>query len=297
MKTNKLFFALVAAVSLVSACQKDVTTPVKSNEGIISFGVKGIGVEALTKAYSENTATEIQANGFNVAGITGTTLIFNEKATYAESKYSPVNGPYYYPASGTMDFYAVYPVSQEITVASGVATLSYTQDVDTDLLAAKSTGVSASGNPVALTFDHIKTLMKFKAVGNDTKAVYKVTGIKVTAPTSGTYAYAAGSWTNGTTTDDYVYSSSTTTISGTTDIEGAITILPCTPTISVTYDVYAQDGTTLVQQYSKSAALSSAVSIGKTCTVTLHLPNDDVKDINFTITVNPWGSESQDMNL
>ncbi len=297
---KKFLSIALAATVVMASCQKNEqpVQPVQTDDNSISFGLSGMLAEVQTRAYSENTATQVQANGFNVAGITGTTTMFNEKATFADAKYSPVNGPYYYPASGTMDFYAAYPTTQNVTVAGGAATLSYTQNPDTDLLAAKATAVAASDNSVALAFDHILSLMKFKAIGADNKVIYKVKSVKINAPTSGTYAYATDTWTAGTSTEDNVYSSTLTKLSGTTAISGAVTVIPCTPTITVEYDVFALDGSeTLIHSYTKTKALSSAVSKGKECTVTMTLPNDAAKEITFTITVNQWGSESQDITF
>lgn len=293
-----LSFALAATIVMVS-CQKNgqPDKPVQPADNSISFGLSGILAEVQTRIYSENTATEVQANGFNVAGITGSTTMFNEKATFANLKYSPVNGPYYYPATGTMNFYAAYPVTQNVTVSGSTATLSYTQNPDTDLLAAKSTAVAASDNSVALAFDHILSLMKFKAIGADEKVIYKVKSVKINAPLSGDYTYSSNDWSNLSSTADYVYSSSVTQLSGTTDISGAVTIIPCIPTIKVEYDVYSKNGSTLIHSYSKTKALSAAVSQGKECTVTMTLPNDAAKEISFAITVNPWGSESQDITF
>lgn len=297
---KKIFFIALAATAAMVSCQKNEqpVQPVQLGENSISFGLSGILAEVQTRAYSENTATEVKTNGFNVAGITGTTTMFNEKATFAEEKYSPVNGPYYYPASGTMNFYAAYPVSQAVSVDAGVATLAYTQNQDTDLLAAKATEVSPSDGPVALAFDHILSLLKFKAIGSDSQVIYKVEEIKVNAPNSGTYAYASNSWSNGTTNDDYTYSSTETQLDGTTAIDGAITVVPCTPTITVKYSTYSKDGSlTKIHSYERTKALASAVSQGKECTITMTLPNDEAQGITFTISVNPWGNEAKDITF
>lgn len=287
-------------MTLVSALYSCHRVEVESDEilGAICFGVSDsdIDMDVATKAYSENTVTQVQNNGFKVAGIvnsTGTKVtMFNCHATWSSptSCYNPDGGPFYYPVSDNMNFYAVYPSSQNITISSGAATLAYTQNMDTDLLASKALNVASQASPVALTFDHIKSLLHFKAVGTDPYAMYKVTGITVTAPNGGTYSYASNSWTASSTNGSYVYSSATTTLSGTTTIAGAMTLVPCTPSVTVTWDCYSLDGATKVAAYSVTKSLGDALLIGKDTTVTLRLPNSSAVPITFSVTVSSWGT-------
>ncbi len=298
-KMKKILFALslcLTASLLLASCQENIDQPV-FEKGQIVFGVEGVGASVATKAYGENTAAQLQANGFKVAGVTSAnSVMFNAVASYASGVYSPAGGPYYFPASGTMSFFAAYPQDRTVDVdASGAATLSWSHDPDVDLLAAKNVGVSATSSSVALTFDHVLTLLKFKAEGTDASVVYKVKNITVRVPGSGVYSFADNAWTAGGTNVSQVYSDAVTTLSGVTDIDGAVTVVPCTPIVAVEWDTYASDGTTLIASYSDSKSLGTAVSIGKTATITLKLPNSDSNDITFTVEVNPWGSENHDL--
>lgn len=289
---------MVALTVAVTACDKPV--PDKGDE-MIRFGVDGLKAEVLTKAYSENTLSSVESAGFNIAGLVGSTAMFNDHASLSSSFWYPDSGPYYYPSSGTMDFYGVFPVSQSISLSGSAATLDYTQNADTDLLVARSHDVSASESAVALTFDHALSLVRFNAVGSDPKALYKVKTIKITTPTSGTYNYganfAAETWTPGGETAQLTYSSTVTTLDGTTAIAGGMTVIPCTPTIYVEWDTYTLDGTSLVASYSDSKALGSALAKGVESTITLTLPNADAVPIFFSVAVNPWGSASLSLDF
>lgn len=303
------FFSGLAALTILlmaASCNKDVISnvspadePIESNPtgGKIVFGGETMGLS--TKAYVESKEDGLKANGFNVAGVLGTASVFNEAASWnsASSWYATAND-YYWPSIGNMDFYAVYPSSQVISLASGVATLVYSQNPDTDLLAAKKNSVAKQTSSVALSFDHILSLIRIKATGKDVSGVvYKVTKVSVTSPTGGTYAYADGSWTALTATASGVYSSASTTLSGTTDISGGMTVVPCKPAIAVEYSVYQADGTTLIASYSKSGTLAAALEQGKETTITVSLPNDNASNITFTVRVNPWGSAVASLDL
>ena len=300
---KKFTFISFALVAMLCSCNKEIVSPVTGpvngteTKNAIVFGVDSELLES--KAVTESTASQVQTNGFNVAGVTSenVTLFGSSKATWdsAKSWYSTAT-TYYYPATGTMSFYAVYPVSQAVTVTSGAATLAYSANENTDLIAAKATGVSASNNSVALTFDHILSQVDFTAKGADSKVTYKITSIKVTAPTSGTYAYSNGSWTKGATDAQTVYLSTSTDVSTSeaTSVGVAQTFIPVELTVSASWECYS--GGVKAAEYNNVTAKFTPTK-GKKCTVNLTLPNSDGKGITFTISVNPWGTESKDVVL
>lgn len=299
-------FSLALAMTLLASCNERLDCDCQVDE--IVFGVEPMQAVA-TKAYEESTASSLQAGGFKVAGVTSApSLMFNAVASFEGGVYKPAGGPFYFPSAGTMSFYAAYPASQAISwSAQGGATMAWTNNCDVDLLAAASENVQSGSSSVALSFDHILTLLKIKAVGTDQSVIYKVKSVKVQVPGSGTFTFGAtpaSPWSNLGSNVEVVYSSETTTLdpvtypynaeahTGGTPIAGALTIIPCSPTVEVAWETYAADGTTLIASYGPmTRQLASPVTMGKTAVVTLLLPNADASTLGFSVTVTPWGED------
>lgn len=298
---------LAAACVALAACNKDITpvAPVQGGEADqIVFGVDGAAMEATTKAVTESTAALVQTNGFNVAAVTSANAtLFNAKASWLAAKsYYTTATPYYYPSAGTTSFYAVYPVAQSVTVTSGAATIAYTNDNDTDLIAAKATGVAkpATATSVALAFDHILSQVNITAKGKTAGLDYRISSIKITSPSSGTYKYADGTWTLGAASAVAYHSAATTVGTTATAVGVAQTKIPSSVTVTVEYDVL-QGGVVLASYTGSAAKTSTAIAVaqGKRSTINLTLPYSSADDaqITFTVTINPWGTESHDVEL
>ncbi len=293
MNYKSIIFAGVAAIAALCSCNKE-ESPVYVPDNVIAFGLKGLDI---TKAVTESTASLLQTNGFNVAAVTSANAtLFNALASYdSDNLYYKTAATYYWPTSGTMNFYACYPTTQAVTVADGVATLAYTQEKTTDLIAAKVTEAAKSSTPVALTFNHVLSQVLLTAKGAvDDDLTYKVTAVTITSPTTGTYKYADGTWTSGSTTAaTSVLSTSTDVTATASSIGDVISVIPGSVTVSVTYTVYSDS--IALATYTKAATTS--VTMGKKSTLNLTLPFDDATPITFTVTVSEWGTESQNVTL
>lgn len=294
---RRFILCLSAACAVLFACQRE-DAPCNCDSRMITFGVRATGAGIATRAYAENTAASVQQSGFNVAAVNGISLMFNSFASYIGGVYLPEGSPYYFPASGSLDFYAAFPASHSVNVMSGVATLSYEQDADEDLLVCAVSGATSQGRSVDIVFDHALSLLRFKALGANADVIYKVTSVKVGAPSSALYSFSEGAWLNTGSYGDVVYSSAVTTLgSSATVIDGAVTVIPCIPVVSVEWSVYAPDGNTLIGSYSSSKSLGVALSMGHETTVILTLPGGDVDGISFSVNVNPWVSEEHNLIL
>ena len=295
---KKVLFSILAVAAVV-ACNKNEVTPSQliGEPGAIKFGVSGL---VATKAVSESDANTVQASGFNVAGLVDeTTVYFNELASF-----DAVNGnyatatQYYYPSGKTVNFYAVHPVNREITVAAdGAVTVTYVQTNTEDLIVAQRSDVAASDSDVALTFDHVLSQLVFTAQGADTKAEYLLKSINVTAPNGGTYKFADGEWTRGEdAVEAYWNTDLTVSTSEPTAVNESMTFLPGNIVIEVTWETYVNNE--LIASYTKST-VAGAIQLekGKKNTINLTLPNADAQGITFSVTVNPWGTASQDVTL
>lgn len=300
MKTTKtmLLFGVSTLLLALSSCNKEATSPSADAEGdLITFGVVDMDVNVVTRAVTETTTSTLTTNGakFKVAGVTsGNALYFNTDATYSSASSKYTIGNYFWPQAGTtLNFYAVHPNSQAISVnASGVATLSYTQNGNTDLVVAKATAQSkpASGGNVALTFDHALSLMTLNAKPKVTSGVfYKVTSASVSAPKSGTYAYASGTWTPATNADVTLVSTQTSISSSGTAMGGKTSYIPGTVTLKFTYDVYVgASEATAVKTATYTKTKDVTLTMGKRHTVNATLPFDDSEAITLTVSVNNW---------
>lgn len=297
MKTNitvnKVLAVLLASFSL-AGCGK--SNPGPGMQDVIRFTDY---IHEDTKAYSDNTIADIRTNGFNVACVTGTSKItvFNDRAVWENSMsaYVPQSGMFYYPANESVSFFAVYPVTQSVQVTSGSAFLSYTSDPDTDLLSAVKTGVTARKTSVALEFEHILSLVKFKAEGTDDRALYKLKKITVESPDGGLYEYPEGNWTpSGTNTTAAAYEGELT-LDGKTEVPGGLTVVPCNPVIHVEWDTYSLDGTVRMASYSESSSLADVLQAGMQNTVTLKLTNSSGNPISFEVTVSGWENYNREV--
>lgn len=297
----KKLFTIIAAVFALAACQKNLPA-VLSDSGEIRFGVGG---EVGTKAFTEVTKEALQTNGFNVAAIidADNSTMFNDKVTHnATDELFSVSGKhYYFPNTGTMSFYGVYPVSQAITVASGAASIAYSQNADTDLIAAKATGVSKQSSAVMMTFEHLLSQIDIKAKGEDANADYKLKSVTVTAPNGGTYTYADDEWALSETSGNYdVYRTAESaadmvvSTSAYTAVGGAMTFLPANADIRVIWECFNKDGGQLISSNDQTINVTMAQGEHATCNLTLP---SNVSEIKFNITVNPWTEKSKDFRV
>ena len=288
---KRLFLILCSALAL-AACNKIVENSL-SGEGN-SAGHIVFRAEQLTKSVTESTASVLHANGFRVAAVTGTTTFFNENVSYvSENAWFETAQTYYYPSVAT-NFFAVYPKTQAISIdGTGAATLTYTSDGSTDLIAAKALDVVSRETPQPLTFDHILSQVVIKCQGSDANATYVVKSVTLSNSDAATYAYSTGAWTgaNKAKASTIVSSNTAASTSAFTTMGEAVTAVPAEMDLRVTWDCL--QGSTVVGSYDETVSFTP--TMGKVCTVNCTLPNKDAQVIKFTISVNPWGEETQNV--
>ncbi len=293
---KKVLFSIMTLAAFV-ACNKNndiVPSHQPAEAGLITFGVSEL---VATKAVSESTGETVQATGFNVAGVTSDGVkYFNELATYSAGSYATAK-KYYYPSGKTMDFYAVHPINEEITLNGAAASVEYTHSKYEDLIVAKKNAVTAQAGDVALTFDHILSQLVFTAKGSDASASYKLNSIVVNAPNGGVYTFADGKWSRGTLADENYWNTTIeVSTSEPTAIQESMTFLPGAIVVTANWDTYV-DGEHIAN-YVKSTPVDGIVlEQGKKNTINLTLPNASAQGISFSVTVNPWGAASQDVTL
>ena len=306
MKFNSLILLLAAPALLLCACQKTRVAQQAENisreltDGHIVFSASAdAATRAVQGSMTESTAATVQSGGFKVAGVIGTDTYFNETASWdgTNSWYATAN-TYYYPTTSAINFYAVHPASQAITVSSGAATLSYTSDGTTDLIAKKVTVEAGGSGSTALAFDHILSQVKIACHGSDALCTYTVTDIKLSSKTSGVYAYSSDSWGSLGADTEWDLLDAATAASTATGVFSAMgstpTVVPGACTVEISWDTY-QGGAKVASYTVESDAFTPTK--GKQCTVNCTLPNSAAEAITFTISVNAWGTESRDLTL
>lgn len=291
---KRLFLILCGTLAL-AACNKTAENSLRTGEGNAEGRIV-FRAEQPTKSVTESTASVLQANGFKVAAVTGTTTFFNENVSYvSENAWFETAQTYYYPSVAT-NFFAVYPKTQAISIdGTGAATLTYISDGNTDLIAAKALDVVSRETPQPLTFDHILSQVIVKCQGSDANATYVVKSVTLSNTDAATYAYSSGAWTgaNKAKASAIVSSNTAASTSSFTTMGEAVTAVPAEMDLRVTWDCL--QGSTVVGSYDETVTFTP--TIGKVCTVNCTLPNKDAKAIKFTINVNPWGEENVNLSL
>lgn len=301
---KKIGFLMIAALLPLMSCQKQLDNVKDTNdEQTVGNAPIVFGVDELTKAVTESTVDALKGSttGFKVAGVmSDNTVLFNENAKWvAASSYFKTANSYYYPSTGAMSFYAAYP-SRDITVSSsGAASLSYTNDLNTDLIVASATGVIGSevSGSLALAFGHILSEVFVQAKGSDSTVDYKVTSVKVNATKSGTYAYSTGTWSPSTTKQDNTYLSTAKAVTTSyTDLGSVQTYITDKVTVKIEWDCYIKGTSTLIAHYTAEVPDHTLVK-GQKTNFKLTLNNNKANPITFTVTVSAWTSANEDVTL
>jgi hypothetical protein len=126
-----------------------------------------------------------------------TVTVFKNEQLLASSKYTTFGSTnkYYWPQSGYMDFYAVYPESSLLTNNKNLITYTTPQDASKQLDILATSALQQDENKILdLTFNHACSRLVFKLADNlPAGIVQKITinGVK----TAGTYDIDKGTWT------------------------------------------------------------------------------------------------------
>lgn len=334
-KNIKLFgMALLAGAAMTSCSNTDDIIGNADNNlpdtGCINFtrgsareSTKADGTRSFTQSENalESFSVDILPNSAdNLSEGSPTYMVKNHTFTKGADGIYTSDPQYFWPTTGTLNFYAISPVGKTIQTESVDETSKTYQrtvtswDGTTDLMAAVSIESDKSGRGTnkayPLTFKHITSdvTAKFKAADETKDLTYVVKSLTMTAPNSGTYTFGSetgsfGSWSIPTeTTGTYNYfatdNSSLTFVNQTTDDEKATAdvkddyfILPTTDgtlTFTVEYEVY-QSGKKILsfttdEGTAKTVEVTAAsLEMGKRYTYVLALPASEADPITFTV--------------
>lgn len=251
-------------------------------------------VAAPTKACTESKLEGLRTSGFNCLAVKdsdNSSFVNNRTATWSGSSFSVAD--YFWPSSGTLSFYAVYP-QMDIINSSGVALVSLGSPTSrwaatTDVVCAKAENVT-NGTVPNLEFEHILTWVSgvrlTSTAGNS--ATITVNSFSVSAPSYGTYNMGSSSWPSTGSQATFVCTSTAQTVStsGTTlSISDFLLIPSATCTLNVTYTVGVNG---VVEQFVKTAQVSLAA--GHKNVIVGNLSND-LSQVSFSVSVRPWIQE------
>lgn len=302
MKKSSVLFVTALSLCSLMSCNKlsaSLETPYAALEGEIYFGSKGLGIS--TKAVTETTVSSLQTDGFNAAVCIDNDdndVMFNEKVTYDSGIWKVSDQKFYYPLAYTISAYAVYPSSRTVTVESGAASVVYTQKAEEDLVVAKVVNISKQADAIELGFQHALAQVKVKCQGTDASADYELKTIEFTAPAGGVYQFADNQWTNlgdGTPYTYYTNAGASVSTSSMQAFGESMTFVPSQATIRVVWDCKNKVDHTVVGSYDQS--VTASLTAGNCSTFNLSLPNADAAEITFTVSVDAWENEEQNITM
>lgn len=193
MRKVLFVFAAGAALAMVS-CSKDETTGINSGEGI-SFR------SAMATRAVETTINNL--NDFKVTALTEDNASYFQDVTFTKgSSTNFTSSPaHYWPASGTLSFFAYAPSSLTgVTINGTTKNVTVTPDAaiskQVDFVTGNATGSKENaGSGVALTLSHRLSQIEVKAKNNNTNYVFKVKGVKIGQPvSSATFDFSTSNW-------------------------------------------------------------------------------------------------------
>lgn len=307
-----VLFALISVAVLFCSCQKEGYSPVPSvNKEVgqpILFGVAGFSAHAYTKALTPNALSSLDG-GFMVTAVAPDKSSFFDKQIAV--KKSAIDGShnlfevknYYWPTTGTMSFYGVFPKSgYDLVNTSGavsfpVGTSTAQFDGKSDVIAAKAVNVANRTEKVSLDFGHVLHWVNgIKFTNNDENATFKVKSISLDAPGYGTFNFVSdslGNWSGLPAKASYkkydLFSGEQAIAHGNavaiSDLKDVMVIAAGACTLNVTYSVTVNGAT---DTYSKSAGIN--LWQGKKSTISAELTND-LTPILFSVSVKDWKAE------
>lgn len=298
-KANAICHCLLGVLTAVSCStiMEDSSLNAPCGDREIRFGVSLIDIE--TKAFSESTNATLRSQGFQVAAVIddGNDVMFNNAVAFSNGAYTVPGEHYYFPVSGSMSFYGVYPV-QAVSVSSGIAALSYSHDTDNDLIVAKATEVTRQSATVMMTFEHALSQVSINARGNDPKVDYKLVSASLSAPAAGIYTYADGKWAPSSSITEYsIYNNPSGMAISTeamTPVGSPMSIIPGRIELNAKWKCYNRGTSLLISD--KDVTVAVTISSGVHTSLNLNLPLDS-SEIKFDSTVNPWIPAIQEIDM
>jgi len=260
------------------------------DDGSIRFRVTANPAKA---SMSETTTVD----NFLVSGYkTGTMLFLFENSVTVQDGSTKVVAGYCWP-EWNMDFYAAFPVVQgqkiDFDTSSKTASIKYTNlDGSQDFVTAISTNTSPS-SAVALTFRHVLSNFENLSLRGSLDAVsFFVKSVKLSLPQSARYNFNSDTWSElGNVGEKPFVTNGNIFGTASMNVVENYSLVPGTYDLTVEYSVIANG---ISRSYVKTAEVNFMQ--GHKTTVNGVLTND-LTPVNFTVTVEEWEQNTEEIVL
>ena len=308
MKRTLLMTAL-AIVTLASCNDDESMTQYRDDSRTIAFATNRKATRSGETISSLDQFTVSAVNADNSAYYSNVDYVYNPGEGVFKSEV-----PRYWPADGSLSFYAINQTGMYAVDGNNVPYFTYTNwSGEKDLVAATvKSGVKTV--PYPLTFKHITSQIYVSAEAQDKTGdlTYKLLSVKMTAPSTGTYHFAdategTGTWEiDNSVTSEYSYEDGlprTFRQNGQVELSSTYwNILPVTDgdiQFLIEYQILQSDK--VVADFTgvnarTCAASSPGLLPGKQYVYNFVLPFSSAEEICFTATVSDWADrESNDL--
>ena len=308
MKRTLLMTAL-AIVTLASCNDDESMTQYRDDSRTIAFATNRKATRSGETISSLDQFTVSAVNADNSAYYSNVDYVYNPGEGVFKSEV-----PRYWPADGSLSFYAINQTGMYAVDGNNVPYFTYTNwSGEKDLVAATvKSGVKTV--PYPLTFKHITSQIYVSAEAQDKTGdlTYKLLSVKMTAPSTGTYRFAdategTGTWeVDNSVTSEYSYEDGlprTFRQNGQVELSSTYwNILPVTDgdiKFVIEYQILQSDK--VVADFTgvnarTCAASSPGLLPGKQYVYNFVLPFSSAEEISFTATVSDWADrESNDL--
>ena len=308
MKRTLLMTAL-AIVTLASCNDDESMTQYRDDSRTIAFATNRKATRSGETISSLDQFTVSAVNADNSAYYSNVDYVYNPGEGVFKSEV-----PRYWPADGSLSFYAINHTGMYAVDGNNVPYFTYTNwSGEKDLVAATvKSGVKTV--PYPLTFKHITSQIYVSAEAQDKTGdlTYKLLSVKMTAPSTGTYRFAdategTGTWeVDNSVTSEYSYEDGlprTFRQNGQVELSSTYwNILPVTDgdiQFLIEYQILQSDK--VVADFTgvnarTCAASSPGLLPGKQYVYNFVLPFSSAEEICFTATVSDWEDrESNDL--
>lgn len=293
------FFAIATTIALSSCSENEVFTATENAKTPITIDVYQQGQTRAT----ETTIDILQRNGFDIIAMNGDKELINNKATYADSKWSYGNTIIYWPEDSTnpnVSFYGLYSpnAADALDIANNRATINVdgTSDV---VLANVSQSKPTDESPVALSFNHVMSEVVVSAKGKDDGLNYSVTEVTFTVPEIVYYNLTSGNVSRDDLDKELKFLDNAAGVSApynattyTALADANMLILPAHEmTMTIKYKVGATGETP--KDFTKTATITPTA--GSVNRINVTLPSERTP-IAFSISLNGWSATPNNIN-
>ena len=287
MKRTAIIATILA--SALCSCTKEQAVAVKADGDTL------VPIAFKTSGDFEVTATKVtdvtELSSIYVSATSGAAGSAEAQFSDMKNKSITLSGgqgssTYFWPASGTLNFYAT-SWSVTPTVAASGLTCDVTAGT-TDYVAGFARSVANKTNPVELTLNHIFGRLYDVKFSCATGVTATINSVKVTpAYSAGTYTFATNTIAGKTAGSEASVTLATTSFSGSTATSVGQAnvdrlVIPGNVTIEVKYTATR---TGYSKQFTKTATVNLPKGQKSVVTGTL---TDDAAPISFSVTINPW---------